>query len=101
MSHIIHHSQGLALDHLAFDPTNVTKHGLTYIELLKVRSKENLYLLFPLLIFFFQVDHLVQEKLVQLRTNAQYKLVIVSLKSYHSKFIIVQSFNTHSFNITF
>jgi hypothetical protein len=26
----------LTLDHLTFDPTSVTKHGLTYIALLKV-----------------------------------------------------------------
>jgi hypothetical protein len=68
---------------------------------LKLRSEENLYLLFPLLNNFFQVDHLVQEKMVQLRTNAQYKLAIVSLKSYHSKFIIVQSFNTHFLTLHF
>jgi hypothetical protein len=49
----------------------------------------------------FQVDHLVQEKMVRLRTNAQYKLAIVSLKSYHSKFLIVQSFNTHSLTLHF
>ncbi len=39
--------------------------------------------------------------MVRLRTNAQYKLAIVSLKSYHSKFIIVQSFNTHSLTLHF
>jgi hypothetical protein len=55
----IHHSQGLIYNHLTFDPTGVTIHGLTYIELSRVRSKENLYLFFPLLNFFFQVDHLV------------------------------------------
>jgi hypothetical protein len=27
----IHQSQGLSLDELAFDPTNVKKHGLSYI----------------------------------------------------------------------
>jgi hypothetical protein len=32
----IHRSQGLTLDHLAFDSTSVTKHGLAYITLLKV-----------------------------------------------------------------
>ncbi len=32
----IHHSQGLIFDHLTFDLTSVTKHGLTYIALLRV-----------------------------------------------------------------
>jgi hypothetical protein len=36
----IHRSQGLTLDELAFDPTNVTKHGLTYIALSRVCTKE-------------------------------------------------------------
>jgi hypothetical protein len=56
----IHHSQGLILNHLTFDPTSVTKHGLTYIALSKVCSKENLYLFSPLLNNFFQVDYIVQ-----------------------------------------
>jgi len=43
---------------------------------------------------FFQVDHFVQKEMFQLRTNAQYKLTIVSLKSYYSKKKFVQSLNT-------
>jgi len=53
----------LTLDYLTFDLTNVTKHGLTYIALSKVRSKKKLYLLSLLLNNFVQVDHLVQEKM--------------------------------------
>jgi ATP-dependent exoDNAse (exonuclease V) alpha subunit len=42
----IHCSQGLTLDRLTFDLTSVTKHGLTYIALSRVRSKKNcIYLL--------------------------------------------------------
>jgi hypothetical protein len=37
----------------------------------------------------------------QLITNAQYKLAIVSLKSYHSKKLIVESFNTCSLTLHF
>jgi hypothetical protein len=33
---IIHRSQGLTLDCLTFDSTNVTKHGLTYTTLSRV-----------------------------------------------------------------
>jgi hypothetical protein len=41
IAQIIHNLQGLILDRLAFDLTNVTKHGPTYIALSKVRSKKN------------------------------------------------------------
>jgi hypothetical protein len=47
------------------------------------------------------VDHLVQEEMFQLRTNAQYKVDIVSLKSYCSNFSIVESFNAHSLTLYF
>jgi len=52
----IHQAQGLTLDHLAFDPSGITKHGLTYTTLFQVRSKEHIYLLFPLSNKNFQVD---------------------------------------------
>jgi len=52
----IHRAQGLTFDHLAFDPSGITKHGLTYTTLFQVRSKEHIYLLFPLPNKNFQVD---------------------------------------------
>jgi hypothetical protein len=100
VSRIIHHSQGLTLDHLAFDPTSVTKHGLTYIALLKVHWKKIVFI-FLLLIYFFQMDHLVREEMFRLITNSQYKLAIVYLKSYRSKIIIVKYFNTRSLTLHF
>jgi hypothetical protein len=42
---IIHQAQGLTLDYLTFDPTNVYKHGLTYPTFSHVKKKENVYLL--------------------------------------------------------
>jgi hypothetical protein len=39
------------------------------------------------------VDHLVQEEIFRLKTNAQYKLAIVFFKSYHLEFLIVKYFN--------
>jgi hypothetical protein len=56
ITHTIHQAQGLTLDHLAFDPSDITKHGLTYTTLFQVHSKEHLYLLFPLSNKKFQVD---------------------------------------------
>jgi hypothetical protein len=41
----------LTIYHLTFDPTNVTKHDITYITLLKVRWKEILHLLSPWKVF--------------------------------------------------
>jgi hypothetical protein len=91
----------LTLDCLTFDLTSVTKHVLTYTALSKVHSKKKLYLLSLLLNNFVQVDHLVQEKMFRLRTNAQYKLDIVVLKFYCSNFLIVKSFNVHSLTLHF
>jgi hypothetical protein len=50
---------------------------------------------------FFEVDHLVQEEMFQLKTNAQYKLAMVSLKSYHSNFFIIESLDTCSLTLQF
>ncbi len=47
------------------------------------------------------MDHLVQEEIFQLKKNAQYKLAIVFLKSYHLKFLIVKYFNTRSSTLHF
>jgi hypothetical protein len=77
---IIHHAQGLTFDHLAFDSTSVTKHGLTYITLFRIYSKNHLYLFSPLSNKNFQINHIVQEEMSHLKTNTQYKLSIVLLK---------------------
>ncbi len=52
----IHHTQGLLLDELAFDPTNIKKHGLTYTSFSHTWTKENLFLLTPLKHENFYVD---------------------------------------------
>ncbi len=44
----IQQAQGLTLDYLTFDPTNVYKHGLTYISFSRVNKKNKIYLLQPL-----------------------------------------------------
>ncbi len=48
IARIIHQAQGLTLDYLTFDPTNVYKHGLTYTSFSHVKKKEFSYLLQPL-----------------------------------------------------
>ncbi len=47
------------------------------------------------------MDHFVKEKMLQLRTNAHYKLAIVFLKSYCSKILIVKSFSTRFLTLHF
>lgn len=53
----------MTLDRLAFDPRQVTKHGLIYTTLSKIRSNEQLYLLFPLCSRNFHVDFIVAEEM--------------------------------------
>jgi hypothetical protein len=44
----IYWAQGLTLDYLTFNPTNVYKHNLSYTTLSHVKKKEIFYLLQPL-----------------------------------------------------
>jgi hypothetical protein len=53
---IVHRTQGLKLDYLAFDLNNVHKHGLTYTKLFHVKRKESFYLLQPLQMKNIQID---------------------------------------------
>jgi hypothetical protein len=52
-------AQGLTFDHLAFDSSGVTKYGLTYTTLYRIKCKENVYLLSPLSKDNFHVDPIV------------------------------------------
>jgi hypothetical protein len=49
----------------------------------------------------FQVDILVQEEMHCLKTIAQYKITIDSLKSCYKKFVIVQYLNIHYLKLHF
>jgi hypothetical protein len=73
-THTIHHSQGLILDYLAFDPIGVHHHGLAYTILSCVRKKENLFLFTPLIDANFKVDKCVSNKMQHLITIAQWHL---------------------------
>ncbi len=82
-THTSHQVQGLPLNCLAFYPSGVTKHGLTYIALSQVHFKEHLYLLSPWLKKNLQVNTLVQEEMHCLKTITQYEITIAYLESYH------------------
>jgi hypothetical protein len=53
----IHQSQGLSLDDVVSNPCGVNKHGLAYIALSWICTKEKLYLLTPLTTSNFQVEN--------------------------------------------
>ncbi len=63
----IHRYQGLSLDELVFDPTNVKKHGLTYIPLSRIQIKEKLFLLALLKHEKVYVDRKVHVKMNRLK----------------------------------
>jgi hypothetical protein len=67
--HIIHRTQGLIVDYLAFDPNGVYKHGLTYITLSHIKNKEFFYLFQPLQMKNFQIDPNVAIEMHQLQTT--------------------------------
>jgi hypothetical protein len=52
----IHQTQRLTLDQLTFDHNGVYKHDLTYITFSCIKNKENLYILQPLQMIFFQIN---------------------------------------------
>jgi hypothetical protein len=67
----IHRSQGLTFDYLTFDPTNISKHGLTYTTFSHV-------ILFIYLFrsstsandFFFQIGPIVAMEICRFQTMA-------------------------------
>jgi hypothetical protein len=97
----IHQTQGLIFYRLTFDPSGVTKHGLTYIAIFQICSKKTFIFTFSIVDKDFQVDTFVQEEMHYLKTTTQYEITIASLKSYHKKIIIIQSLNIHSFKLYF
>jgi hypothetical protein len=58
------------LDGLVFDPINVLNHGLTYITLFCIQTKEKLFLLAHLQHEIFNVDPRVHIELNRLKTIA-------------------------------
>jgi hypothetical protein len=72
----IHHSQGLSLDELVFDPTNIKKHELTYITIFHIRTKEKLFLLTPLQHGDFYVDPKIHVEMNILKKIATWILFV-------------------------
>jgi hypothetical protein len=87
----IHRTQGSTFDYLAFDPTNVCKHGLTYTTFSCVQKKDFFYLLQPLQMIFFQIDPSVVMEMCQLQTITQH-----DVHTFHDSHVVIYSFNTRS-----
>lgn len=92
----IHRSQGLSLDDVAFNPTNINKHGLTYTALSRVRTKEKLYLLAPLTVSNFRVDACVTDEMNRLNSIAKWEFLVPRLQTMRHSHIIIQSININS-----
>jgi exonuclease III len=92
----IHRSQGLSLDDVVFNPCGVTKHGLAYTALSRIRTKEKLYLLTPLTTSNFQVETSVLDKMKILISNSRWNLSIPILKTIRRSHTIIQSINMNS-----
>jgi hypothetical protein len=95
---INHHSQGLSLDELVFDPTNIKKHGLTHITLSHIQTKEKIFLLTP-----FQHDNSYVDLRIHVEMNRLKKIVnwipiITQLKKLHNFHVIIKTLNTTSFH---
>jgi hypothetical protein len=71
---IVHRSQGLTLDNVAFHPVGIRINGLVYIALSHVRSIDSLYLLSPLTKDNFKVKQKVDIAMERLRTTTKWKL---------------------------
>jgi len=78
----IHQPLGLLLNELAFDPTNVRKHGLSYIVFSHIQTKEGLDLLTP---FHqnFHIDQHVVEEINRLKNFANWTTFVPQLKNFY------------------
>jgi hypothetical protein len=86
------------MGNLTFDPHGVFRHGLTYIALTRIQTKENLYLFNPLQQKKISVDVMVKEETNKLETKAKYELSLSILKNFQSLYLIIQFLSTRSLN---
>ncbi len=73
---------GLSLNELVFDPTNVKTYGLTYIAFFRIQTKEKMYLLAPLQHENFYVDLRIHIEMNRLKIIATWMPLIPQLKTY-------------------
>ena len=78
---------------MAFNPSGVNKHELTYTSLSCVHTKKNLYLLAPLIISNFCVNACVVEERNRLNSIEKWNLLVPRLNTMCCSYIIIQSIN--------
>ena len=66
---MVHRSQGLCLDEMAFDSSGINKYGLTYTVLSRIRTKS--ILVHPLANSNFQIDKSVSIEMERLTGSAK------------------------------
>ncbi len=81
---------------MVFDPNNVKKHGLTYIALSRIRTKEKLFLLTHLQHGIFYVDPKIHAEMNRLKTITIWIPLIPQFKNLHNSHVIIQTLNTTS-----
>jgi len=79
---IIHRSQELSLNDLAFGPTNVKNHGLLYIVIACIQAKEWLYLSIPFQHQNFHIDQHVVEEMNRLKKFANWTTLFFDWKTF-------------------
>ena len=92
----IHRAQGLTLDRLAFDPSNIRTHGLVYTTLSRVRSMNSLFLLQKLTQENFHVNKKIAEEMKQLIANGLWKVDNVQKSISTRNKLSIASLNTRS-----
>ena len=92
----IHRSQGLTMEALAFDPTGIRQHGLTYTALSQTKSVDSLFLLQPLTTKNFKVKDKIQLEMSRLQTCAQWKLDNLNTCSKNKSHMLLCTLNTRS-----
>jgi len=85
---LIHHSLDIV--------PKLKKHGLSYIILFCIQTKEWLYLLIPLQHQNFHIDQCVVEKMNRLKTFANWTTIVPQLKNFYHLHVIIQALNTNS-----
>jgi len=79
---IIHRSQGLSLNDTTFGLTNVKKHGLSYIVISCIQTKEWLYLSTPFQHQNFHIDQHVVEEMNRLKKIANWTTLFFDWKTF-------------------
>jgi hypothetical protein len=93
---IIHWSQGLSLVELAFDHTNIKKHGLWYKVFSCILTKERLYLLIQFQCDNFHIDQCIIKQMKRLKTFANRTPFVPWLNFFYHSHVIIQALNTNS-----